>query len=426
MKKYFYLFIFALLCSCTTKQSTGNVDNLEVEEDSTMNYDLGLVCVKGPVKTLTYGCEGYQHTFIFNKEAKIIAWYKRYEPSILEIEKHFTFPVVFERDSLESICLGKFKIPDDRTLDIGEFTKTFSYNSLGLLTGADGNEYCNYDENGWPTYIREDLVEDYDTISVEYSDFDEYGNWCKSVHNCKLNPDCVYKRDITYYNGTEDETFAANEEKKYLEAIDNFSDTLAVVIEYIQKEKEYFYQAQQNGLPDWVYGTWELQKDGNLKVVITNGNIEEYKDGEQTYSGSYGFMFTGHINHGKTFYYLDYANERLMAEKNGSPMRKTASSYSSSQNYSDDDYNSSADSDYDSQDSNPYAKYMKDLTEHTMEYRSGSWRGDPMTFMFLQQAIIQDYDNLIRLARSLGDDSRRIGFTRAKEAQIAQFRSQGY
>lgn len=72
---------------------------------------------------------------------------------------------------------------------------------------------------------------------------------------------------------------------------------------------------------------------------------------------------------------------------------------------------------------NPYERDMNNLTEHTEEYRSGSWRGDPARLMFLQQAIISDYDNLISTASSLGDERRYNGFKQAREVQIYQFRN---
>ena len=86
--------------------------------------------------------------------------------------------------------------------------------------------------------------------------------------------------------------------------------------------------------------------------------------------------------------------------------------YSSSSSYS----NSSSNRD-------PYERDMRRLTEHTSEYRSGSWRGDPARLMFLQQAIISDYDNLISTASSLGDERRYNGFKQAREVQIYQFRN---
>ena len=86
-------------------------------------------------------------------------------------------------------------------------------------------------------------------------------------------------------------------------------------------------------------------------------------------------------------------------------------------------YSSSSSNSYGSSNSNPYERDMRRLTEHTSEYRSGSWRGDPARLMYLQQAIISDYDNLISTSRSQGDERRYYGFLRAKEAQMAQFRS---
>lgn len=79
-----------------------------------------------------------------------------------------------------------------------------------------------------------------------------------------------------------------------------------------------------------------------------------------------------------------------------------------------------------SQDTNPYLKYWNELVEHTNEYRSGAWRGNPMQLVFVQRAILQDYDNLINLASYLGDERRYNGFVRAKEVQMAQFRAASY
>lgn len=86
-------------------------------------------------------------------------------------------------------------------------------------------------------------------------------------------------------------------------------------------------------------------------------------------------------------------------------------------------YSSSSSYSYGSSDRDPYARDMRSLTEHTSEYRSGSWRGDPARLMFLQQAIIHDYDNLISTASFLGDERRYNGFKQAREVQIYQFRN---
>ena len=111
--------------------------------------------------------------------------------------------------------------------------------------------------------------------------------------------------------------------------------------------------------------------------------------------------------------------ENATKEKESEAMDEGNETYENSSNYSSEENRSS-------QDTNPYLKYWNELVEHTNEYRSGAWRGNPMQLVFVQRAILQDYDNLINLASYLGDERRCNGFMRAKEVQMAQFRAASY
>ena len=111
--------------------------------------------------------------------------------------------------------------------------------------------------------------------------------------------------------------------------------------------------------------------------------------------------------------------ENATKEKESEAMDEGNEAYDDRPNYSSDENRSS-------QDTNPYLKYWNELVEHTNEYRSGAWRGNPMQLVFVQRAILQDYDNLINLASYLGDERRYNGFMRAKEVQMAQFRAASY
>lgn len=175
-------------------------------------------------------------------------------------------------------------------------------------------------------------------------------------------------------------------------------------------------------------GAWYSQQNNSrLYMFFDNNTIYTYVSDrhiiENAYTYEDGII---HFGNGGTLYYdaengtlqgangkSFYKDESLTTlEEMKEAARNYNQGYSSSSSYS----NSSSNRD-------PYERDMRRLTEHTSEYRSGSWRGDPARLMFLQQAIISDYDNLISTASSLGDERRYNGFKQAREVQIYQFRN---
>lgn len=175
-------------------------------------------------------------------------------------------------------------------------------------------------------------------------------------------------------------------------------------------------------------GTWYSQQNNTrLYMFFDNNTIYTYVSDrcilENVYTYEDGVI---HFGNGGTYYY-DAENGTLQGA-NGKSFYKDESITSleemkeAARNYNQG-YSSSSSYNYGSSDRDPYARDMRRLTEHTSEYRSGSWRGNPARLMFLQQAIISDYDNLISTASSLGDERRYNGFKQAREVQIYQFRN---
>lgn len=174
-------------------------------------------------------------------------------------------------------------------------------------------------------------------------------------------------------------------------------------------------------------GAWYSQQNNSrLYMFFDNDKINIYISDRYTMEYSYdlvdGTIYVG--DKGRMYYDEEgglrgadgkvfYKDESISSlEEMKEAARNYNQGYSSSSSYS----NSSSNRD-------PYERDMRRLTEHTSEYRSGSWRGDPARLMFLQQAIISDYDNLISTASSLGDERRYNGFKQAREVQIYQFRN---
>ena len=174
-------------------------------------------------------------------------------------------------------------------------------------------------------------------------------------------------------------------------------------------------------------GAWYSQQNNSrLYMFFDNDKINIYISDRYTMEYSYdlvdGTIYMG--DKGRMYYDEEgglrgadgkvfYKDESISSlEEMKEAARNYNQGYSSSSSYS----NSSSNRD-------PYERDMRRLTEHTSEYRSGSWRGDPARLMFLQQAIISDYDNLISTASSLGDERRYNGFKQAREVQIYQFRN---
>lgn len=188
-----------------------------------------------------------------------------------------------------------------------------------------------------------------------------------------------------------------------------------------QQEKERRAQLRNNLLGAW----YSQQNDSRLYMFFDKDKMTIYISDRYTIENTYnlvdGIIYMG--EKGKMY----YDEENGLRGSNGKVFYKDESISSleemkeAARNYNQGSSNSSYS--YGSSNSDPYKRDMRRLTEHTSEYRSGSWRGDPARLMFLQQAIISDYDNLISTARSQGDERRYYGFLRAKEAQMAQFRS---
>lgn len=175
-------------------------------------------------------------------------------------------------------------------------------------------------------------------------------------------------------------------------------------------------------------GAWYSQQNNSRLYMYFDDNtiytyISDRYSIENAYTYEDGII---HFGNNGTLYY-DAENGTLQGA-NGKSFYKDESITSleemkeAARNYNQG-YSSSSSYCYGSSDRDPYARDMRSLTEHTSEYRSGSWRGDPARLMFLQQAIISDYDNLISTASSLGDERRYNGFKQAREVQIYQFRN---
>ena len=186
-----------------------------------------------------------------------------------------------------------------------------------------------------------------------------------------------------------------------------------------QQEKE-----KRTQLRDGLLGAWYAQQNNSrLYMFFDNDKINIYISDRYTIEFSYNLVDgTIYMGDKGRMYYDDegglrgadgkvfYKDESISSLEE---MKEAARNYN--QGYSNSYGRSNS--------RNPYERDMNNLTEHTEEYRSGSWRGDPSRLFFLQQAIISDYDNLISTARSLGDERRYEGFKRAREVQIYQFRN---
>lgn len=189
-----------------------------------------------------------------------------------------------------------------------------------------------------------------------------------------------------------------------------------------QQEKEKREQLRSNLLGAW----YAQQSNSRLYMFFDNDKLYVYISDrctmEYTYNLVDGVIYMG--EKGKMYYDEEnglrgydgkvfYKDESISSlEEMKQAARNCNNGYSSSSSYS-----------YGSSNRDPYERDMRMLTEHTSEYRSGSWRGDPARLMFLQQAIISDYDNLINTASSLGDERRYNGFKQARDVQIYQFRN---
>lgn len=189
-----------------------------------------------------------------------------------------------------------------------------------------------------------------------------------------------------------------------------------------KQEKEKREQLRNNLLGAW----YAQQSNSRLYMFFDNAKLYVYISDrctmEYTYNLVDGVIYMG--EKGRMY----YDEENGLRGSDGKVFSKDESISSleemkeAARNYNNG-YSSSSSYSYGSSNRDPYERDVRMLTEHTNEYRSGSWRGDPARLMFLQQAIISDYDNLIHTASSLGDERRYNGFKQARDVQIYQFRN---
>ena len=252
--------------------------------------------------------------------------------------------------------------------------------------------------------------------TLAYKTLQVNGAYLDRTENVEWDTNTEYIYGYIDMNGNE--TFTSEDYKLIKEKNNDFKQEECKW----QQEKE-----KRAKLRDDLLGAWYSQQSNTrLYMFFDNDKITVYISDRYTmeytynlvdgiiYMGEKGKMYYDEENglrgsDGKVF----YKDESISSLEE---MKEAARSYYQG-------YSSSSSNSYGSSNSNPYERDMRRLTEHTSEYRSGSWRGDPARLMYLQQAIISDYDNLISTARSQGDERRYYGFLRAKEAQMAQFRS---
>lgn len=264
-------------------------------------------------------------------------------------------------------------------------------------------------------------------ISAKYDDIDGYDadgwsyeeeGWTVNVSNGVVCV-CLYEyRENSRINESVDPI------KHYgyadLKGNDTFSEALK---ERCRKSEKRAWMRER------LLGAWYslLQNNSRLYMFFDIDKVNTYISDrytlEETYSlvdgvihiGEKGKMYYDEENGGLkgsdgTVFYKDESISSLEGMKEVA--RDYNQSYSSNSSYS-----------YGPSNSDPYERDMRELIEHTNEYRSGSWRGNPARLMFLQQAIINDYDNLINTASSLGDERGYNDFKQAREVQMYQFRN---
>lgn len=221
-----------ILCSCAgNKADKASTDE---DNDSTENeafaYDKQLLCVKGRVKSVTYGTEFNRHIFFFNKKGEIIAWYN--ESKVEYDAPMVKMPVVFERDADGKIVKASIEEAVRTLDDVHSQTNTseFIYDKEGRLNKikeSTGLEYTydNYNDYGAPTNTYSNPS---DKTKITYSKSDDHDNWLLVTHSGYT--DKVYERTITYYDTFESNDFAEAEAKKYKQAIKD-------IPQIIEKEK---------------------------------------------------------------------------------------------------------------------------------------------------------------------------------------------
>ena len=365
-------------------------------------------------------------------------------------------------------------LPKDFTLFEGSVYDcsypVFNNGSCKIAVGSDEGYNDNYYINNKGEHIAEPMTQNSkDTLSYEYKIFrnddglvgvknvktkkivvpakyesigeSSRGNDIVELHNGVVVATLAYKRlemtscsfedssDISQNTYTEyiygyidlkgNETFTSEDYKLVEEKNNDFKQ------DEFKWQQEYKKRTQPI---EGLLGAWYSQQNNSrLYMYFDNNTIYTYVSDRYSIENAYTYE-DGIIHFGNngTLYY-DAENGTLQGAngksfyKDGSlttleEMKEAARNYNQGYSSSSSYSNSSSNRD-------PYERDMRRLTEHTSEYRSGSWRGDPARLMFLQQAIISDYDNLISTASSLGDERRYNGFKQAREVQIYQFRN---
>ena len=365
-------------------------------------------------------------------------------------------------------------LPKDFTLFEGSVYDcsypVFNNGSCKIAVGSDEGYNDNYYINNKGEHIAEPMTQNSkDTLSYEYKIFrnddglvgvknvktkkivvpakyesigeSSRGNDIVELHNGVVVATLAYKRlemtscsfedssDISQNTYTEyiygyidlkgNETFTSEDYKLVEEKNNDFKQ------DEFKWQQEYKKRTQPI---EGLLGAWYSQQNNSRLYMYFDDNtiytyISDRYSIENAYTYEDGII---HFGNNGTLYY-DAENGTLQGAngksfyKDGSlttleEMKEAARNYNQGYSSSSSYSNSSSNRD-------PYERDMRRLTEHTSEYRSGSWRGDPARLMFLQQAIISDYDNLISTASSLGDERRYNGFKQAREVQIYQFRN---
>lgn len=365
-------------------------------------------------------------------------------------------------------------LPKDFTLFEGSVYDcsypVFNNGSCKIAVGSDEGYNDNYYINNKGEHIAEPMTQNSkDTLSYEYKIFrnddglvgvknvktkkivvpakyesigeSSRGNDIVELHNGVVVATLAYKRlEMTSCSFEDSSDISQNTYTEYiygyidLKGNETFTSEDYKLVEeknndFKQDEFKWQQEYKKRTLPiEGLLGAWYSQQNNSrLYMYFDNNTIYTYVSDRYSIENAYTYE-DGIIHFGNngTLYY-DAENGTLQGAngksfyKDGSlttleEMKEAARNYNQGYSSSSSYSNSSSNRD-------PYERDMRRLTEHTSEYRSGSWRGDPARLMFLQQAIISDYDNLISTASSLGDERRYNGFKQAREVQIYQFRN---
>ena len=365
-------------------------------------------------------------------------------------------------------------LPKDFTLFEGSVYDcsypVFNNGSCKIAVGSDEGYNDNYYINNKGEHIAEPMTQNSkDTLSYEYKIFrnddglvgvknvktkkivvpakyesigeSSRGNDIVELHDGVVVATLAYKRlEMTSGSFEDSSDMSQNTYTEYiygyidLKGNETFTSEDYKLVEeknndFKQDEFKWQQEYKKRTQPiEGLLGAWYSQQNNSrLYMYFDNNTIYTYVSDRYSIENAYtyedGIIHFG--NNGTLYYDAEngtlqgangksfYKDESLTTlEEMKEAARNYNQGYSSSSSYS----NSSSNRD-------PYERDMRRLTEHTSEYRSGSWRGDPARLMFLQQAIISDYDNLISTASSLGDERRYNGFKQAREVQIYQFRN---